>query len=57
MSLISDYHVDSFNLEQPAVCSPEGDHGHLAGQAGDLLHKEGKLGSPGLPVFHLYILL
>ena len=43
------------DLQKLAVASSESDQGHLAGHAGDLLHQEGQLGRPGLPVLHLHL--
>ena len=45
----------SENLQQFTVGRSQGHQGHLAGQARDLLHQEGHLGCPGLPVLHLYL--
>ena len=45
----------SENLQQFAVGRSQGDQGHLAGQARDLLHQQGHLGCPGLPVLHLHL--
>ena len=43
------------DLQELTVASSKSDQGHLAGHAGDLLHQEGQLGRPGLPVLHLYL--